>query len=82
MPQDTEKLFDGQSQRASGMYKQRPIDTSYGKLPETMVHLTERLAENNHDLWAQQRMAESWTYGRRRDRPRGTPGPAWRETPL
>lgn len=49
------------------MYKPRPINTSYCKLPETIVHLTERLAENNHDLWAQQRMAESWTYGRRRD---------------
>ena len=49
------------------MYKPRSIDTSHVKLPETITHLTERLAENNHDLWAQQRLAEGWTYGRRRD---------------
>ena len=40
------------------MYTPHPIDTSHVKLPETITHLTERLAENNHDLWAQQRMAE------------------------
>src|SRR5262249_42116869 len=45
------------------MYKPRPIDTSHIELPETIVRLTERLAENNHEVWAQQRMAEGWTYG-------------------
>src|SRR6266487_6159586 len=48
------------------MYKPRPIDTSHTELPATLVHLQEQLAENNHDLWAQQRLADGWTYGRRR----------------
>src|SRR6266446_8068266 len=48
------------------MYKPRPIDTSHIELPATLVHLQEQLAENNHDLWAQQRLADGWTYGRRR----------------
>jgi hypothetical protein len=29
--------------------------------------LTERLAEHSHDVWAQQRMADGWTYGPKRD---------------
>jgi ryanodine receptor 2 len=29
--------------------------------------LAERLAEHVHDLWAEARLAEGWTYGPRRD---------------
>lgn len=49
------------------MYQPKPIDTSAIKLPDYLVDLTEKLAENNHDLWAQQRIAEGWTYGHSRD---------------
>lgn len=49
------------------MYKPRPIDTSNIELPDEIVKLTEQLAENNHDLWAQQYMAQGWTYGPARD---------------
>lgn len=49
------------------MYEPRPVDTSNIQLPDEIVKLTEQLAENNHDLWAQQRMAEGWTYGPERD---------------
>ncbi len=48
-------------------YEPRPIDTSGVDLPEHLVALTERLAENTHDVWAAQRIAEGWTYGPSRD---------------
>jgi hypothetical protein len=35
-------------------------------LPELLI-LTERLAENAHDLWAAQRIQDGWTYGPQRD---------------
>ena len=49
------------------MYKPRPIDTSNIELPDDIVQLTEQLAENNHDLWTQQRIAEGWAHGPERD---------------
>jgi ryanodine receptor 2 len=48
-------------------YIPKPIDTSMIVLPEELMRLTERLAENAHDIWAKQRMAEGWTYGAERD---------------
>ncbi|MBI5633479.1 MAG: Ryanodine receptor Ryr [Nitrospirae bacterium] len=49
------------------MYQPKPIDTSAIKLPDYLTELAEKLAENNHDLWAQQRIFEGWTYGPNRD---------------
>ena len=48
-------------------YKPEPIDTSRVKLPKEILKLTEKLAENNHDIWAKQRISEGWTYGPKRD---------------
>jgi len=48
-------------------YEPRPIDTSSVTLPDDLIGLTEALAKNTHDIWAQQRMAEGWTYGPERD---------------
>ena len=48
-------------------YEPSPIDTSGVTLTDEIVDLTERLAENTHDLWARQRMAEGWRYGPKRD---------------
>jgi hypothetical protein len=45
----------------------RPIDTSSVRLPADLEALTERLAENTHDIWARQRLAEGWRYGPARD---------------
>lgn len=36
-------------------------------IPEELFPLIERLAENNHESWAIQRMAEGWTYAPERD---------------
>ena len=49
------------------MYEPNPIDTSRVELPDGIRELIEQLAENNHDIWAQQRTREGWTYGPRRD---------------
>ncbi len=48
-------------------YIPRPVDTSSVALPEGLPELAEKLAENVHDLWARQRMAEGWTWGEGRD---------------
>jgi len=50
-----------------GHYDPLPINTSGVTLPETLVSLLERLAENTHDVWAAQRMARGWTFGPNRD---------------
>ncbi len=48
-------------------YVPAPVDTSAVILPESVSELTELLARNAHDAWAQQRMAEGWSYGPERD---------------
>ena len=48
-------------------YKPRPIDTSRVKLTKEIEELSELLAENAHDLWAQQRFRDGWTYGPHRN---------------
>ena len=49
------------------MYNPKPIDTSDVKLSEELLALTEQLAENSHDVWAQGRQSQGWTYGTVRD---------------
>ncbi len=49
------------------VYKPEPIDTSKVQLSDEILELTERLAENAHEVWAQRRMAEGWRPGPRRD---------------
>jgi class 3 adenylate cyclase/tetratricopeptide (TPR) repeat protein len=44
-------------------YEPAPIDTSGVTLSDGLRDLTELLAKNAHDLWAQQRLAEGWTHG-------------------
>jgi class 3 adenylate cyclase len=45
------------------MYIPNPKDTSAIKLTHDIRELLEQLAENTHDIWAQQRIAEGWRYG-------------------
>ena len=51
----------------SAMYEPKPIDTFGITLSSELNALTERLAENAHDLWARQRLADGWTFGPQRD---------------
>src|SRR5262249_9269917 len=48
-------------------YTPTPIDNSQVHLSPKLTQLIERLAANNHDLWARQRLAEGWQYGSSRD---------------
>lgn len=48
-------------------YEPQPINTSEVQPPPGLVALTEKLAENAHDHWAKQRMADGWTYGPERN---------------
>ena len=47
----------------SEKYIPNPIDTSDVTLSEELLSLTEKIAENVHDVWAIGRMSEGWTYG-------------------
>lgn len=44
-----------------------PLDTRDVELPKELDELIERMARNVHEVWAQGRMAEGWTWGEQRD---------------
>ncbi|MCE9555709.1 MAG: Ryanodine receptor Ryr [Planctomycetes bacterium] len=48
-------------------YMPRPIDTSKILLDEPIRQLTESLARHTHDVWAEQRLKDGWTWGARRN---------------
>lgn len=48
-------------------YIPRPIDTSDVILPQDLLNLAEILAENVHEVWAENRLSQGWTYGETRD---------------
>lgn len=48
-------------------YSPDPIDTSCVELSSKLSELVERLAANNHDHWALQRIAEGWRFGPERN---------------
>jgi ryanodine receptor 2 len=48
-------------------YTPQPIDTSDIQLPEKLNPLLEAMAKNVHEIWAQERIAQGWTYGMKRD---------------
>lgn len=48
-------------------YTPAPADLSQVELPESLQELTEKIAENVHDVWAKSRMDQGWTYGKERN---------------
>lgn len=44
-------------------YQPKPIDTSDVKLPRELDGLVEAMARNVHEVWAQTRISQGWTYG-------------------
>ena len=48
-------------------YTPKPIDLSDVELTEDLNELREAIAENAHEIWAENRQAEGWTYGPQRD---------------
>ncbi len=49
------------------MYNPKPVDTKDVILPEELLSLTEKIAENVHDVWAAGRISEGWTYGKEKN---------------
>ena len=48
-------------------YTPKPIDLSDVELTEDLNELREAIAENAHEIWAENRQTEGWTYGPQRD---------------
>lgn len=56
------------------MYIPKPADTSGVELPEELLELTEKIAENVHEVWSVGRLKDGWTYGEvRNDEKKQTP---------
>ena len=56
-------------------YTPQPADTSGITLPDELLELTEMIAENVHDVWAQGRISDGWRFGETKD-------PSKKTTPL
>ena len=48
-------------------YQPKPLDVDGVNLPEEVALLAEELSENTHEVWAQGKMEEGWTYGEKLD---------------
>lgn len=48
-------------------YEPKPIDLTDVELTEDLADLREAIAENAHDVWAVERLAQGWTHGPQRD---------------
>lgn len=64
---DTGYLFRQNQRNAAGEYIANPADLESVKLPENIIVLREYVAENVHEEWSRQRMAEGWVYGDKSD---------------
>ena len=48
-------------------YMPQPMDTSDVQLPQELKELVEKMARNVHEVWAQSRISQGWTYGPERN---------------
>lgn len=48
-------------------YLPNPIDTQGVELPEELLPLVEKMAKNVHEVWAQTRINQGWSYGEERN---------------
>lgn len=56
------------------MYNPKPISTADVTLDEGLLELTEKIAENVHEVWSSGRIEDGWKYGKERnDEKRETP---------
>ena len=62
-----EKIKDKYNNLIMKTYTPKPLDLSDVKLEDDLNELLEAIAENGHDVWAQNRIAEGWSYGPKRD---------------
>ena len=48
-------------------YKPKPIDTKDIVLPTELNNLIEEMSKNVHEVWAETRISQGWTYGEERN---------------
>ena len=48
-------------------YIPQPVDTSDVKLPAELEQLVEQMSKNVHEVWAETRISQGWTYGEQRN---------------
>ena len=48
-------------------YIPNPIDTTDVVLPEELEQLVEQMSKNVHEVWAETRIQQGWTYGEQRN---------------
>lgn len=48
---------------ASNNYKPQPVDISDVELDKSLMELVEVMAKNVHDVWAETRIRDGWSYG-------------------
>lgn len=48
---------------ASNNYKPQPVDISDVELDKSLMELVEVMAKNVHDVWAETRIKDGWSYG-------------------
>nr|5C30_A Chain A, Ryanodine receptor 1 [Oryctolagus cuniculus] len=53
----------------SNGYKPAPLDLSHVRLTPAQTTLVDRLAENGHNVWARDRVAQGWSYSAVQDIP-------------
>lgn len=58
--------------KAKKKYVPRPINTEDIQIPEELLSLSEKIAENVHEVWAAGRISEGWTYGSAKDNAKKT----------
>jgi len=49
--------------KGNNCYIPQPIDANDVKLPDDLEQLVELIAKNVHEVWAEKRMSQGWTYG-------------------
>lgn len=49
------------------MYKPKPINTSDIELSADILELSELISKNTHEVWAENRINDGWSYGEKRD---------------
>lgn len=48
-------------------YIPTPMDTQSIQIPEELKSLVEEMSKNVHEVWAQTRISQGWTYGEERN---------------
>jgi len=48
-------------------YTPQPIDTTGVELPDELKMLVEQMSKNVHEVWAETRIQQGWTYGEQRN---------------